>query len=104
MNPFWYLLGSIGFLSGWFEMVQDTFIELSFLVAACAGVFLSTWVRSRTLLFVSTVAILAYIGYFTAENFRDSLGWPLVLILLGLVFIALSAVAMRINKRYISAG
>jgi len=54
------------------------------------------------LLFVCTIAILAYISYFTAEHFQDSLGWPLVLIVLGLVFIALSAVAMRINKRYIS--
>jgi len=59
-------------------------------------------VRSRTLLFTSTVAILAYISYFTSEHFQDSLGWPLVLILLGMVFIALSAIAIRINKRYIS--
>ena len=72
------------------------------LAVACGGVFLSTWVRSRTLLFVSTVAILAYISYFTNEHFQDSLGWPLVLILLGLVFIALSTIAMRISRRYIS--
>ncbi len=102
MTPFWYLVGSILFLHGLFEWAQHTAFELVFLAAACAGVFLSTWVRSRTLLFVCTIAILAYIGYFTAEHFRDSLGWPLVLIVLGLVFIGLSAVAMRINKRYIS--
>ena len=102
MTPFWYLAGSILFLHGLFELVQRTVIELVFLAVACAGVFLSTWVRSRTLLFVCTIAILAYISYFTAEHFQDSLGWPLVLVVLGLVFIALSAIAMRINKRYIS--
>lgn len=102
MNPFWYLLGSGWFFYGLFDLVQHAAFELVFLAAACGGVFLSTWVRSRTLLFVSTVAILAYIGYFTAEHFQDSLGWPLVLILLGMVFIALSAIAMRINRRYIS--
>ena len=102
MTPFWYLAGSVLFFLGLFELVQRTAFELVFLAVACAGVFLSTWVRSRTLLFVCTIAILTYISYFTAEHFQDSLGWPLVLILLGLVFIALSAVAMRINKRYIS--
>lgn len=102
MNPFWYLLGSGWFFYGLFELVQHSVAELIFLAAACGGVFLSTWARSRTLLFVSTVAILAYISYFTSEHFQDSLGWPLVLILLGLVFIGLSAIAIRINKRYIS--
>ena len=102
MNPFWYLFGSVSFFYGLFELVEHTNVELVFLAIACGGVVLSTWVRSRTLLFVSTVAILAYIGYFTSEHFQDSLGWPLVLIILGLVFIALSSVAMRINKRYIS--
>lgn len=102
ITPFWYLAGSVILLHGLFELVQHTAIELAFLAVACGGVFLSTWVRSRTLLFVSTVAILAYISYFTNEHFQDSLGWPLVLILLGLIFIALSAIAMRINRRYIS--
>ena len=102
MTPFWYLAGSAMFFYGLFEMVQHTVIELAFLAVACAGVVLSTWVRSRTLLFTSTIAILAYISYFTSEHFQDSLGWPLVLVLLGLVFIALSTIAMRINRRYIS--
>ncbi len=101
MTPFWYLAGSILFLHGLFELVQRTTFELVFLAVACAGVFLSTYVRSRTLLFACTIAILAYISYFTAEHFQDSLGWPLVLIVLGLAFIALSAIAVRINQRYI---
>lgn len=104
VNPLWYLVGSASFFTGLFELVEHSAIEIVFLAVACGGVFLSTWVRSRTLLFVSTVAILAYISYFTAEHFQDSLGWPLVLILLGLVFIALSAIAIRISRRYISGA
>ena len=90
------------FFHGLFELVQRTAFELVFLAVACTGVFLSTYVRSRTLLFVCTIAILTYISYFTAEHFQDSLGWPLVLVVLGLAFISLSAIAMRINRRYIS--
>jgi hypothetical protein len=102
MNPFWYLYGSSAFFYGFFDLVQNSIVELLFLGAACGGVFLSTWLRSRTLLFTSTVAILAYISYFTSEHFQESLGWPLVLIMLGLIFIGLSTIAIRINKRYIS--
>lgn len=102
LNSFWYLAGSAMFYHGLFEWVEHTVVELVFLALACGGIFLSTWVRSRTLLLTSTLAILAYIGYFSYEHFQDSLGWPLVLVMLGVVFIALSAVAMRINRRYIS--
>ncbi len=102
MTPFWYLVGSVLFFHGLFELVQRTAFELVFLAVACTGVFLSTYVRSRTLLFVCTIAILTYISYFTAEHFQDSLGWPLVLVVLGLAFITLSAIAIRINRRYIS--
>ena len=104
MNPFWYLYGSSALYYGLFDLIQNSVVELLFLGAACGGVFLSTWLRSRTLLFTSTIAILAYISYFTSEHFQESLGWPLVLIVLGLVFIALSTIAIRINKRYISSS
>ncbi len=74
-----------------------------FLGAACGVVFLSTWVKSRTLLFVGTVAILAYVGYYTAEHFSDVVGWPIALMLLGLLLLGLSAAAFRINRKYIAA-
>jgi len=102
ITPFWYFVGSAAFLSGLFSLLRGSGIELLFLVAACGGVYLSIAVRSRVLLIVSTVAILAYISYFTSEHFLDSLGWPIVLILLGLLLIGLSAAAMRINRRYIA--
>ena len=57
---------------------------------------------SRTLLVVSTVAILGYIGYFTRQHFVDSFGWPFALILLGLTLVALSALAVRIDRRDIA--
>ena len=49
-----------------------------------------------------TLPLLVYVSYFTNEHFQDSLGWPLLLILPALVFIGLSTIAMRINRRYIS--
>ena len=103
ITPFWYFAASSWALYGLFDIVENTFIEILFLAAASALVYLSTVVRSRTLLFVATVAMLAYIGYFSAENFVESIGWPIALMIFGLVLFGLSALAFRINKNYIQA-
>lgn len=104
ITPFWYFVGSSWALYGLFDTIENTAIEALFLAAASAFVYLSTVVRSRTLLFVATVAMLAYIGYFSAEHFVQSIGWPIALVIFGLFLIGLSALALRINKNYIQAG
>lgn len=100
--PIYYFFGSFGFLFGFFEIVEDSIIELSFLFVVSAGIILSTYLKSRTLLFTNVVATFAFIGYFTNKYFLDSFGWPLVLILLGIVFVLLAALAVRLNRKYLS--
>jgi hypothetical protein len=102
ITPFWYFIGSTWFLYGAFALLERSIVEILFLGVVIALVYLSTVVRSRTLLFVSTIAMLAYIGYYSAEHFVQSIGWPIALVLFGLLLIGLSAVAFRINKKYIS--
>ena len=101
MTPLWYLLGSIGFLWGVFDSVGGTPLEISFLIAAAGFVYLSVTLHSRTLLFVATAAILAYTGWFTGQHFADSVGWPIALIIFGLLMIGLSALAFRIDRDYV---
>lgn len=102
VTPFWYLVGSMSLLYGVFSLIEDTPIEIAFLGIAAALVYLSTVVRSRTLLFVGTLAILSYVGYFSAKHFVQSIGWPIALVMFGLLLIGLSATAFRINRNYIS--
>ena len=102
ITPFWYFIGSMWLLYGVFDLIEGTAIEILFMAAASALVYMSTVVRSRTLLFVSTIAMLSYIGYFSAEHFVDSIGWPIALVLFGLLLIGMSALAFRINKKYIA--
>lgn len=103
LTPFWFLAGSSLFYGGLGSLVLDTSIEILFLVAACGGVLLSAIARSRSLLVVSTLAILGYVSYFTSQYFLDSMGWPFMLMLLGLLLIALGSIAVRINRRYIAS-
>jgi hypothetical protein len=101
VTPFWYLVGAAAFLIGLFELVERTPFEIAFLAAAAGLVYLSVVAHSRTLLFVATVAILVYTGWFTGQHFADSVGWPLALIAFGLFMIALSALAVRIDRQYV---
>jgi hypothetical protein len=102
ITPVWYFFSSSAMLAGLFNLVEETPLEILFLGVACAIVFWSTWVKSRSLLFVGTVAILSYVGYYTAEHFTDVVGWPIALICFGLLLITLSAIAFRINRKYIA--
>ncbi len=102
ITPFWYFVASMWFLFGCFSLLEGSVVEVLFLAIAVVIVYLSTIVRSRVLLFVGTVALLAYVGYFSNRHFVDSIGWPLALVLFGLLLIGLSAAALRINRRYIS--
>jgi hypothetical protein len=101
ITPVWYLLGAGLFLYGLFDAVQRTPFEILFLAVAAAFVYASVALRTRTLLFVATLAILAYTGWFTGEHFADSIGWPLALILFGMFMIGLSALAFRIDRDYL---
>jgi hypothetical protein len=101
ITPFWYFCGAMSFLFGWFDAVQRTPLEILFLAAAAGFVYASVVLHSRTLLAVATLAILAYTGWFTGEHFVDSVGWPLALVAFGLVLIAMSALAFRIDREYV---
>jgi hypothetical protein len=101
ITPLWYFTGGIATLGGLFDFVESSPFELSFVAAAAAFVYLSVVLHSRTLLVVATLAILAYTGWFTAEHFADSIGWPLALVAFGLFMIGLSALAVRIDRQYV---
>ena len=101
ITPSWYFFGAIGFFYGLFDLVESSPFEVLFIAAASGFVYLSTAIQSRTLLLVSTAAILAYTGWFTGEHFADSIGWPLALVLFGMLMIGLSALAFRIDRQYI---
>ena len=103
MLGLWYLIGAALFYTGLFQTLERSAAELLFLAAAAGGLALSAWLASRSLLVASTIAILGYIGYFTHRHFVESLGWPLALVGLGLAMAAMSAMALRLDRRHIAS-
>lgn len=104
ISAFWYFVGSVAVLFAAFELLQDQPYEALFIGLTALIIYISTAARSRTLLFVGTVSMIGYISHFTYAHFSDTLGWPIVLIICGIILIAIGFVAMKINTRFIRAA
>ncbi len=101
---FWYFVGAVTLLWSIFESVEKSPLEPVYLGASALIIFLSTYVRSRTLLLVGTLSMLLYIGYYTAKHFANTVGWPIALVMIGVALITLSSLAVRLNKQYIKSS
>jgi len=98
-GPAWVVYAAM-LAAGLFELVEGTFpIDLLLIAAAALLIQLSVYVARRSLLAVSVLIMLAYLGYYTGEYFADALGWPIALITFGLVLLALSGYALRMGRR-----
>jgi len=97
--PFWYFIGSIGLLWSIFDVVEHTALDMSYLAVATGMMFLSVRMQSRTLLIVSTGALLGYLGYFTDEYFKDVIGWPIALMVMGGMLIGISYWAVKMSRK-----
>lgn len=97
----WYLLGAMLLLVTSYDYLHDKPIEILFLGLSSATIYLSTLVRSRSLLLVGTLALIAYLGKYMAVHFADNLNAPLLLMLMGFMLIAIGVVAVKINNKYI---
>jgi hypothetical protein len=103
ISGFWVFVGAVLLFSGVYDQVENTPVEILFSGFAAFMIYLSVVMRSRALLSISTLALVAYIAKFTSDHFAHTLGWPLVLILVGGAFIGLGAAAVRLNNKYIRA-
>lgn len=101
LSPACLLFGSGMFYMGAAVILENTAFEILFLGLCALLIFASTLIRSRMLLLTSTIAMVSYIGWFTAQHFANTAGWPLCLMLIGLALLGFSALAVRLNNKYI---
>lgn len=99
ISPFFYLIGSIGFLWSLFDYIESSPFDILFLPAAVITMLLSTRIRSRTLLGVGTLSLIGFLGYYTDHYFKDVVGWPIALMIMGFFFLGITAFAMKMGQR-----
>lgn len=101
ITGFWYFIGSALALGASFDILERSAFDVLFLGLACFFMYLSLTVRSRALLLNGTLGVLVFLGYYTAEYFKNVGGWPLALLVAGFVLIGMSKVALELDRRYI---
>ncbi len=94
-----YLIGSIMIYSGLFSLVRDTPVELLYFAATASMLYVCVVLQSRALLFTTVLAMLGFIGYFSAKHFANSLGWPITLVLMGVAFLGVGTVALKVKRQ-----
>jgi hypothetical protein len=105
LSGFLYGFGIFGFLGaalalgGW-QPEQKIFWEIVFPGIVFVALFLSIYLKSNSFLTFGTIYLMAYIIKITAEYFSGSLGWPLSLVLIGLLLIASGYLFIYIRGKY----
>ena len=94
-------LGAALALGDW-KPNQNLFWESTFPGLVFGVMFLSVHLKSKAFLTFGSIYLMGYIFKITAEYFRDSLGWPLILVLMGLGLIVIGYLHFRLKKRYLS--
>lgn len=94
-----YLVGSILVYTGLFDLVYKTPFELLHFAVTASMLYACVVLQSRALLLTTVIAMLSFIGYYTAQHFVDSLGWPVSLILMGVAFMGVSTLAIKVKRR-----
>jgi hypothetical protein len=94
-----YFVGSIMAYGGLFDLVHDSSIELIYLAATASMLYACVVLQSRALLVTTVVAMLGFIGYYTGKHFANSLGWPVTLVLMGVAFLGVGALALKVRRR-----
>lgn len=96
-----FLVGGL-VLGGW-QPDHNLFWEIVYPGIALAVVFLSVYLRNRIVLVMGALFLVIYIFKITEEHFREGLGWPLALIMMGLALITIGYIAVTINQRYLKS-
>jgi len=94
-----YFFGSILAYSGLFGLLRDRSFEILYIAAAGSMLYACVALQSRALLVTTVVAMLGFIGYYTAKHFANSLGWPVTLVVTGVAFLGVGALAIRVKRR-----
>lgn len=102
ISGFLDVAGSIALLGAAFSQVIDSSAwEMFYFLILFGALFMSVYIKSRMVLAVSTIFLIIYISYITSQYFADSLGWPVLLVFLGFMFIGLGYASVSISKKYI---
>lgn len=89
----WQLLGAGLTLGGIWNLLYAILLVLV--------LYASVYLRSRIFLWWGALALMGYLIKITSEYFSNSLGWPLALVIIGFMLIAVGYGTVYVSRRYV---
>ncbi len=80
------------------------FFDVLYIAVLFAGFYGSIFLKSRGVLLLSALFLMIHIGKLTVEYFADSIGWPVALIFIGFVVIAVGYGTLWLNRKFLKRG
>lgn len=104
ITPFFYFWAGAITAAAAYDLLHDGPLDVLLIGVAAGMIYLSTLVASRVLLTVSVLSLLAYLGYYTDEYFKDIVGWPIALIVMGMIMMGISVFAVKLGRKIAKTG
>jgi hypothetical protein len=98
---FFFFWASILTAAASFDVFGNSAFDVLLIGVAAGLIYLSVIASSRTVLTIGVLSLLAYLGYFTDEYFKNIVGWPIALIIMGFVMIGISVFAVKLGKKIV---
>ncbi len=98
--PFTYFIAAFCMAGGAFALLESAFpFDFLLIGVAAAMIYASVIAQSRSFLVASVIVMLGYLGYYTGEYFADVTGWPIALIVMGMVMLGISSYAVKLGQK-----
>lgn len=86
---------------GKWEPNQSIFWELSYPLFVFGAIYLSVYLKNKAILTLGTLFLMAYLFKITTEYFSNSMGWPITLVVAGVLIIACGYASLSIKQKYL---
>jgi hypothetical protein len=98
LAPFWMFLGTGYALAGLYGVMPVALEPVGIALAAVA-IYGALLLKSRAVLAAAVLSMITFIVKFSAEHFANTIGWPIMLIVLGIIVVGSGFTFARLAGR-----
>lgn len=98
LHPLWMFLGTCFALGGLYSIFPPVLEPIGIACAALA-IYGSLLLKSRAVLAAAVLSMISFIVKFSADHFANTIAWPVLLIVFGLIIVASGFLFSRLSNR-----
>lgn len=103
LYPVWMFCGTMLALGGAYHFIQGSAFEPIYIGISALAIYGALLLRSRAVLAASVISLISFIASYSAEHFADTIGWPILLIVIGFVTVGCGFLFTKLSGK-IKAG